>query len=501
MSSSLLIEPSAPQGPPTLDTLPLDILYRIISFTSVLDIVRFQQISKHFRELMQTGTIWRNAYRTTSLPRYPGPFPHQSAAFLRDTLVRSAKVAQNWAPNVPVPTSQRTFEGDKDYSRPCFFMNRWLMVIDDKHSINCVDLDTASGVVTPPISYRSDEGRFIEDHWYLSTMSPEGHTLAFAIVLEMTHTHLGGQVLWVAPIFILNSNIHNGGRNSKLFKLISNNGTTPIFEFVQSYSTNWPWDGRGLGVRCFIGPRLLVIAGGDINRKTLYIDLETFRAYSVSLPPAEIKCSATFISCVKHLLVIRSPMPQMVDGHITLDVLAIPPPGTGFPSDALKLSHRGRHPGAFAHTYLLHDPVANPWLGEPHILLYAVAQMVPGTTFSIDRIKVILSDDNCSIRCETQTITKSDFNYYFPSIFSDNGMGGSSRSIHIHYTSPGPQLRAGVLTLQNNSDMYEGSQGIRNIPELRQYDRVVGVDRVTGRVVLYTMAPPGHRVIRVLEFA
>ncbi|KAH7914530.1 hypothetical protein BJ138DRAFT_1143622 [Hygrophoropsis aurantiaca] len=495
MSSSLVIEPFTPRVPFTLDTLPLDILYRIISFTSVLDIIRFRQISRFFRELMQTDTIWRNAYRTTSLPRYPGPFPHQSAAFLRDTLVRSARVAQNWAPNVPVPTSQRTFEDNKHYSRRRFFMNRWLMGIDSdhKHSINCIDLDTASGVVTPSIIYRSDEGRFIHSHWYLSTTSLEGHTLAFAVVLE------------TGPCAI--ENALPNWQVFKLFKFIGNNGTTPMFEFVQSYLTNW--DGPGLAPKCFIGPRLLVIAGDlrDIDGKTLYIDLETFKPCDVSLPPAEMAYCTTFISCVKHLLVIRSPIPLVAaDGHvippITLDALAIPPLGTGFRSDLLKLSHRGHHPGVLTHAYLLHDPVANPWLREPHILLYAVVHdLVPGLPYSIDRIKVVLSDDNCSIMCEAQTITKSDFDHYLPPVFSMDGMTGSSRSVNIQGMAQGPQLRACALTLRNNSDLYEGSQGVRNDLKLHRFDRALGVDRVTGRVVLHIRSSLGRRVFRVLEFA
>ncbi|KAH7926014.1 hypothetical protein BV22DRAFT_973779, partial [Leucogyrophana mollusca] len=113
----------------TLENIPIDVLYRIVSFISVLDIVRLRLVSKFFWEVMEGRTVWSNAYRTTTLPRHPGPFPHQSTEMLKETLLESAKLARNWAPHEPIPTARRTLpvEGDGPHQ---LVLGRWLMYVE-----------------------------------------------------------------------------------------------------------------------------------------------------------------------------------------------------------------------------------------------------------------------------------------------------------------------------------------------------------------------------------
>ncbi|KAH7920913.1 hypothetical protein BV22DRAFT_1132715 [Leucogyrophana mollusca] len=106
---------------PTLESIPIDVLYRIASFIYVMDIVRLRQVSKFLREVIEGRPIWSNAYRTTTLPRHPGPFPHQSTEMLKESLIESAKLARGWAPHklpqrLGVPSSlKKAIAGTKSY--------------------------------------------------------------------------------------------------------------------------------------------------------------------------------------------------------------------------------------------------------------------------------------------------------------------------------------------------------------------------------------------------
>ncbi|KAH7925036.1 hypothetical protein BV22DRAFT_1034452, partial [Leucogyrophana mollusca] len=59
------------------------------------------QVSSFFYDFVCDKFVWRSLYRTTRLPRPPGPNIRQSAEFLEDALVTSVKV-DRWCP----PSSQ-----------------------------------------------------------------------------------------------------------------------------------------------------------------------------------------------------------------------------------------------------------------------------------------------------------------------------------------------------------------------------------------------------------
>ncbi|KAH7909069.1 hypothetical protein BJ138DRAFT_1156126 [Hygrophoropsis aurantiaca] len=428
------------RGSKMLDTLPFDILYRIIHFMPILDMVRLQQVSRFFCELLGARTIWSETYRTTLLPHYPGPFPHQSASFLKQDLVSSAKVAQNWAPNVPVPTEQRTFQSNEPYDNRRILMTRWLICLHNSRQINYIDMDSANGEVTPSILYSCDSEKEITDHHYVWTMSPEGHIQAFAVVLEMSCDDDGP---------------HPDDSALKLFKVSGHDGPTLSLELVQSYPII---SSRQVGfVLCFIGPRLLAIniVASDVDTQSFYIDLKTFGCYEISIPPIDMIHTRSFISCSTHLLVIRTPLQYGRDlGYIVLDAFVIPPApadGTDIRSE-LELSYHGTHPASVSCISVLHDPGLNPSRLNPYILLLVKAVGKSNSKPFIGAMQIdILQDNSVAVR----DIRKICPLPQSPSFLFSSVLGGSARVLQSRFTRNGIELDAHSFILFLRRDGFD----------------------------------------------
>ncbi|KAH7910326.1 hypothetical protein BJ138DRAFT_1101953 [Hygrophoropsis aurantiaca] len=474
----------------TLDTLPIDVLYHIIGFMPVLDIVRFRQTSLFFREVTGARAIWREAYRATSLPRDPGPFLHQSTATLKDSLIKSAKIARNWAPNEPIPTATRTFQDDRYYSNRRLFMGRWFMGIQEAQHINCTDLDSASGEVTPRVIYSCEGGPWIKYHAYLSTTSPKGHVLKFAVVHE------------AGPY----ENNHPRQQVIKIFRIDDDEGAVPALELMRSYSISWPYK---VTVTCTIGPRLLVVAG-DINDQPLYIDLETFQTYEVFLPPVKTEYSQTFIPSATQLLVIRNTysLDSESENNNTIiystvfNVFAIPPSGTKIAQSTLQMSHQGHHPNIINYISLLYDPCIESGQHESCMLLHAIVNEDSEKHPFRGIVRISMSPDNSSIACDIQNISPMTTDDKAPSLciqFAD-GCSGSSRGVQVRDTEDGIRLDMYALTLLDDFKVeYLVSSNVF-LGGMYTGEWVVGVDGLRGRVLLSTEGT-NLDVFTVLDFA
>ncbi|EIW75609.1 hypothetical protein CONPUDRAFT_77257 [Coniophora puteana RWD-64-598 SS2] len=91
--------------------------------------------------------IWKNAYRDSSLPRPPGPFPWKTTTDLRSALVRSFRVERNWPPTSASAVSQHQLppmlktkgQGSVETVKR-LLLGRWALAYDDKY-LSCFDLD------------------------------------------------------------------------------------------------------------------------------------------------------------------------------------------------------------------------------------------------------------------------------------------------------------------------------------------------------------------------
>ncbi|KAH7911296.1 hypothetical protein BJ138DRAFT_941128 [Hygrophoropsis aurantiaca] len=404
----------------SLDTLPHDILYHIIRSISIQDMLRLQQTSTFFQTLFETRSIWSEAYRTTSLPLHAGPFPHQSTQTLKHALAKTDKVSRNWAPYAPKPKRTRTFNADR-FIDARVLAGRWLMGrLIDERSIACVDMDRISkeGELMPQtVMYQCEEGMRISFHECLTTIGLDGHAITISVLHEGPRDEN-------TPIFASSARMSRSSRRMsgssprmsasyeaerrpetmKIFKVTGLDGPGPAlgFEFMASYP--FAWDPRQGGWTCAIASRLLVIAkaaqyGDD---ETLYIDLESFKTYIVSLPPFRGKCfSPLFVSCATHLLVFRRAKQRLTNTvrhtdtvrntNTTLDALALPAPNARFHHSALKISHHAQLPFDISETHVLHDPALAPWKHKSHIVLLAkVTPVNTGPNLSV--VQVALTD-------------------------------------------------------------------------------------------------------------
>ncbi|KAH7915943.1 hypothetical protein BJ138DRAFT_827979 [Hygrophoropsis aurantiaca] len=433
----------------TLDSIPIEVLWYIISFISVFDIIRLQKVSKFFKDVTEVDIIWRNAYRTTSLPRCPGPFPHQSTETLKNALVQSARLTCNWADpkSAPRPTSRRNIdsqEGDKQHD---LLFGRWLMYIDKAQTqVKCVDLDVTNCEDIPVVVYRSTVK--IRNFSCLATTTLDGQTSAFAIVLERRHQ----------PV--------NSSATIKLFKLSGYLGPALSFELAESYPIDW----RSNAMQATIGPRLLVISGirpWMYSNDVLYVDLDTFSTYSVALPPmtpGNAVQNVQFIPCAAHLLVLHTLTVRGSHPPSLFEAFSIPAAHEGPKPTSLALTHRSLyHNPSYSDVVLLHDPVVAPWIGEASICLAVTT--TPSvrdqeTTEEVQSVvRLFLSNDSSTspgtITCETQDLfSYPSWGRCFCFSSSSNGAGRGIRfALSAPWGDPFCELQAITLAVEGPSQV------------------------------------------------
>ncbi|KAH7928829.1 hypothetical protein BV22DRAFT_170632 [Leucogyrophana mollusca] len=189
----------------TLDTLPVDVLYQIINHLDVEDIIYLGQVSKQFHQISWQRTTWLNAYRHSLLPRPPGPHSWHSTQYLRDTLVRSAKVAKKW----PSADADPLARGQPETSPPSkpvslrtidlldtgvdVVAGRWLVRKTCQREIWALDLDSGDGQGSEQLLFHCDTSMTIEHFLCTHTVDAEGNLLAFLVVATNKQQILSGE--------------------------------------------------------------------------------------------------------------------------------------------------------------------------------------------------------------------------------------------------------------------------------------------------------------------
>ncbi|KAH7921856.1 hypothetical protein BV22DRAFT_1131907 [Leucogyrophana mollusca] len=270
----------------TLAQLPIDILYNIFPQLELVDLVRLQQVSKLFLQTIQTRTVWFNAYRTSSLPRPPGPYEWQSTTYLRTTLITSAKADRHWPPHagsrVPSARTLRipnrwsaTEAPDRrwhDSLRLILLLGRWLVLPvaagsrEEENVISCYDLDAASGRFEELVVYRAPPGVQIFRVRGAAVIAADG---PFAFIVFIERSKRGATLKAYRIVGMEWEDL----RSKVTFELVLEIPGIPCSDRGSSDVT--------------ISPRALVIVNQgetDYRNNTWIMDIRTYRLSRLALP-------------------------------------------------------------------------------------------------------------------------------------------------------------------------------------------------------------------------
>ncbi|KAF8121086.1 hypothetical protein EV363DRAFT_1366835 [Boletus edulis] len=128
-----------------LDTLPLEIISRILCFLGARDVVKSRLVSKLFHGITYDSVIWKTIYANARFPRPPGPFSFQSTRFLEQTLIRSERLEECWTtqPMQAVSSTQIRLQGSA-LGQPRIIDARWLITFESYRQIVFHDIETRS---------------------------------------------------------------------------------------------------------------------------------------------------------------------------------------------------------------------------------------------------------------------------------------------------------------------------------------------------------------------
>ncbi|KIJ63035.1 hypothetical protein HYDPIDRAFT_113556 [Hydnomerulius pinastri MD-312] len=267
-----------------IQVLPVEIILMILRFLPVLDLIPLLRVCKLFRQLLMDDLLWRSLYKRTVILRPPGPFISQSTAFLRKTLISSARVARNWPPtaSLPAPRLGPTFRMHHNILFSDLLDARWL-IAGNKQVVWCYDLQDSDPI--PTLFYQPHmEATFFR---CLSTTSESGEQLTFAV----SESWMGGVT-----------------RGINIYKVsIYDTGPVIVSRILrQDISHNDP------GIADInIGPRLLIVTR-HTDAPPIILDIATFRRYHVGtprsllkqIPPLSTSIHSTFVSTASYLLAL-----------------------------------------------------------------------------------------------------------------------------------------------------------------------------------------------------
>ncbi|KAF9556739.1 hypothetical protein CPC08DRAFT_76266 [Agrocybe pediades] len=89
--------------------LPLDVVFEILGFLPVEDIIRIRYVCRSLRSASYQRTIWATAYKRSELLLPEGPSCDQDASQLEELLVRASRIRRNWTSSCPMTFSKRQF--------------------------------------------------------------------------------------------------------------------------------------------------------------------------------------------------------------------------------------------------------------------------------------------------------------------------------------------------------------------------------------------------------
>ncbi|KAH7904577.1 hypothetical protein BJ138DRAFT_894666 [Hygrophoropsis aurantiaca] len=317
-------------------TLPLELICKIINHLPIESILRLRRVSKHLNQVTYDRSIWDHAYRTCALVLPPGPFTWQTAHTLESNLVQSARLSLNWPPNPDAkPVRVRSMNLPHFESKFALICGRWLVAIrrNEASQIVCYDMDkaeepTAEEEESYTILYECPEKDAMIEQLFAATFLSEIRDDAIGIVVIMV-SNAASSLLW-----------------RTLYRVIAD-GTSPSPQLSMVLRTNATSTSRSLVAT---GPKLVALyyeAQTELRDVSL-IDIESYQQYQ--LPERDSNPDEdndyTLIISSTHVITIGE---YGYQGTL-IQAYKIPQPQVSRSSTAitLQLSHEGMVPTEFS---------------------------------------------------------------------------------------------------------------------------------------------------------
>ncbi|KAH7912781.1 hypothetical protein BJ138DRAFT_1124892 [Hygrophoropsis aurantiaca] len=475
---------------PALDRIPFDVLYRIIQLLSITDVARLQMV-QIFSQIYAPPDL-----ADSLIAGFEGPSKRSkntSADMLKQNLVKSAKLARNWAPSQPKPTSTRRIEIDpREWSHDLLF-GRWLMFIAGTgNEIRTIDLESAGADAKPVVLYSSD-GATISHLYVLSTTSTDGHVLAFAVIKETSKT---------------------SSDTLKVLKVVGHAEGQIGFKTIHSQIINW----ESNFFRPTIGPRLLVIPGEKYAshfEEILCMDVVSNSVHHLPSGPQpadlRIPLHVSFIPCALYLLVLRSFLVAGNACQTTFEVFPLPSIDAIRNPSILNSSHYGECDSYIYDTHLLRDSYFDLYANDQHFtFLYGsvrnIGKAFATAFYGIAKITLCNKYSTDSILFETRELFRQP---HGRNLFLRSSVDGSTRGICVSSPSlaalqfMGEGLEHDVDALDFTvTDSFEVTLSSHSIetPSVHSRAVLIGFDGLRGRMVWRTAAINAS-VLDVIDFA
>ncbi|KAH7904710.1 hypothetical protein BJ138DRAFT_1183972 [Hygrophoropsis aurantiaca] len=285
---------------------PVDVLYKIFVHLDVIDLIRLQQVSASLYSVLQDRSVWSDAFRISSLPRSKGPFPWQSASYLKSALITQAKLKQNWPPRpeilARIATIVVTFNNNQWVGQFELVLGRWLIFVlhSEVLKVCCYDIHSQLSSQYQHVIYEvQDTGAQITH-------------LACADVATVD-----GQFVFVAFVQgnMLDANADGPEDTLKIYKMTLSARLDAIFELVLDI----PYGPQSVHLQVTAQALLIVgrASARDYYEKTWIMDIQTYRVYRLPPPEASpeldrrraLGLSVRIFIGTTHIFVVHTPMP------------------------------------------------------------------------------------------------------------------------------------------------------------------------------------------------
>ncbi|KAN0094636.1 hypothetical protein V8E55_002923 [Tylopilus felleus] len=223
-------------------TLPTELVYKILCYTDLRDIIRWRTVSKWFRAITQDPALWNAQYENLPFVRSilpPGTFPSQSTDSSERAIIR-------WPDWHMLSHVERPFLGEPPkYPNNILIAGKWLLVCQLDRRFVLYDTDADAGTHLPHILWEQEERI---SHWIhgLSSCWSANSTRDGGISLIIGHQdetrymidERGGHP--TAPMHVLLTNTHVFGffrirENEYLIQAFTVSDDQPLAEERNSF--------------------------------------------------------------------------------------------------------------------------------------------------------------------------------------------------------------------------------------------------------------------------
>ncbi|KAH7903852.1 hypothetical protein BJ138DRAFT_70464, partial [Hygrophoropsis aurantiaca] len=278
-------------------------LYNIFIQLDVIDLIRLQQVSASLNSILQDRIVWSDAFRISSLPRSKGPFPWQSASYLKSALITQAKIKRNWPPRpeilAKIEKIDITFGENQWIVQFELMLGRWLIIVlySEGLKVCCYDMDSQLSGQHQHVIYEAPDGATVSHLACADVATVDGQC---AFVAFVHHDMLDG------------ADDSEGEGTLKIYKLTLSARSDTTFDLV----LDMPFVPRSVHLQITAQALLIVsrVSARDYYEKTWIMDIHTYRVYKIPPPEASPELDRVLGLPVRifigttHVFVVHTPM-------------------------------------------------------------------------------------------------------------------------------------------------------------------------------------------------